>query len=225
MASDSCAIEKLPNEVLLRILRYLYPPAAFQPFDTESICLEDIVWHEALLDAHLDMVNFSKVSRLFHALSVSLAQSHARIITEDKKNGLLLYALSERSLALFGGSGLMRFLERKCFRHNWGSSKTWTMGNSFEQVFQATIRMIASDLATKEKAERFNPLSWRDIEYNHTRRAVRSMSIVPSHPRYFGRLDSRISRFGFAKDEWLLRWQAVLHMTETPPPQVLANTE
>lgn len=70
MPGDSGTIEKLPKELLLRILRHLYPPAAFQPFDMESNCQEDNTWHDRLLSTHLDIVSVSKVSRLFHALSV-----------------------------------------------------------------------------------------------------------------------------------------------------------
>lgn len=219
MPGDSGAIEKLPHELLLRILRHVYPPATFQPFDMQSIYVEDRAWHEWLLNAHFNIVSVSKVSRLFHALSVSLAQSHARLITEEKKDGLLLCAMNERSLTCLEESGEMRLLEENYFPHNWGSSKSGGIRIPFKQVFQAAVRTIASDLTAKEKAERFNPLSWRDIGYNHTRRAVRCMRIDSSHGRYFGRLDSRISCFGFAKDEWLLRWQAALY-----PPQVLAVT-
>ena len=112
MPGDSGTIEKFPKELLLRILRHLYPPAAFQPFDMESNCQEDSAWHDRLLSTHLDIVSVSKVSRLFHALSVSLAQSHSRLLTEEKKNGLILHAVNEFSLAYVEKTGMMRKLEQ-----------------------------------------------------------------------------------------------------------------
>lgn len=99
MTGDSSAIEELPNEVLLRILRHLYPLAAFQALSVESHFPEDEAWHDSLLNAYLDMVIVSKTSRLFHALSISLAQSHARLIAEEKNDGLILHAIREKCLA------------------------------------------------------------------------------------------------------------------------------
>ncbi|KAF6229163.1 hypothetical protein HO133_007279 [Letharia lupina] len=198
MPGDSGTIEKLPKELLLRILRHLYPPAAFQPFDMESNCQEDSAWHDRLLSAHFDIVNFSKVPRLFHALSVSLAQSHSRFITEEKKKGLILHAVNEFSLAYVEKTGMMRKLER---------------------VFQGGMRTITSDIVAKEAAEHFDPLSWLYVGYNHTRRAMRCRHII----RRPGKL-VRDGHIGFGKDKWLVRWLVVLETPEQLPPQVLAVT-
>ncbi|CAD6584518.1 MAG: hypothetical protein ASARMPRED_001783 [Alectoria sarmentosa] len=226
MPGDSGAIEKLPNELLLHILRHVYPPAAFQPFDLKSVRAEDSVWHESLLDAHLDIVSVSKVSRSFHALSVILAQSHAVLVTEEREDGLLLHAMSERGLALAEEVGLLRILEQQCGRRNWGSCKTWGSGISFTQVFRAVTRAVTSELAAKEKAEPFDAVSWLDIGYNHTRRAARCSKIVLGWQSGFRRFmeDGHVARFGFVEDEWFLRWRTVIKLREPLPPQILAMT-
>ena len=84
------------------------------------------------------------------------------------------------------------------------------------------MRTITSDIVAKEAAEHFDPLSWLYVGYNHTRRAMRCWQIL-RRPGKFVR-DGHIARFGFGKDEWLVRWLAVLKTREQLPPQVLAVT-
>lgn len=77
-------------------------------------------------------------------------QSHSRLLTEEKKNDLILRAVNEFSLAYVENTGMMRRLERDYHRSSWGSSKTLATGVSFRQVFQAGMRAITSNIVAKE---------------------------------------------------------------------------
>ena len=57
---------------------------------------------------------------------------------------------------------------------------------------------VTDGLAAKEKAERFNPSSYLDIGYNHTRRAVRCGNIMSFYGLYLATCvkDGQILRLG-----------------------------
>lgn len=58
---------------------------------------------------------------------------------------------------------------------------------------------VASDIAAEEKAEPFDPFSWLDIGYSHTRRAVLCKLMLLHYGEYVR--DSHIPRFPFGKDD------------------------
>lgn len=171
MPDDGDAISKVPNELLLRILKHLYPPAAFRPFDINSICPEDSAWHEDLLNAHLDMVNVSKVSRLFHRLSVSVAESHARVIKEDEATSLFLRMMNQFCLTHW----------RKPRKHSPG----WTLGANMDLTLSDSTRLIdhleeklKESAAAGDKDKSFDSVRWFDIGHNHAHRVIRCGNIM-----------------------------------------------
>ncbi|CAF9941904.1 hypothetical protein IMSHALPRED_003088 [Imshaugia aleurites] len=147
MSGDSSEIENLPIELLLRILQHLYPPAAFHPFDWDSICPEDSAWHDRLLDADLDMASVSKVSRLFNALSIDLAQRHTRLIIEEHRK-------NPESSAII-------------------TENTAAQEESFLKIFRAGIGANTKHLLDWEEAEHLKPLSWLGIGLHHILREMR----------------------------------------------------
>lgn len=195
------AIEKLPNEILLGILKCLYPPAVFQPFDLELICLDDSVWHDRLLNAHLDMLSVSMVSRLFNALSITIAQSHAQLIIEERKDAVFLHAMCE--------AGLSHFRRRMMDQIGRPGPRPFSYFLGIEGILsqqkdlEAHIREYAKRFAAEEKAERFDPLSWLDIGHSHTRRAVRCGRIMSNGVERSGVFvnHSQKSRFGASRYE------------------------
>ena len=196
MRDHESTIEKLPNETLLRILEHLYPPAAFQPFDAQSICPEDSAWHEHLLDAHLDMVRVSKVSRLFQALSVRVAQRHARLITEEKKDALVLRELSEAGTAYF----------KKCEGN--------TAGKSLKDYIRGVkeSRKGKDWLAARKESEHVDSLSWIDIGRIHLCRVVWCAKIMAFRGLHLAPFvqDRQLRRFGISESELVKDWTVYL---------------
>ncbi len=84
----------------------------------------------------------------------------------EKKDGWVLHAMSKHFVDFVKDSRLMRLIAQRFFRSNCGSSKTWATGIPFIQFFQAGMRTVESDVTAKEKAERFDSLSWFANGYN-----------------------------------------------------------
>jgi len=78
-------LDKLPNEVLLNILEFFYPPAALQLIDVSTIGRDDSSWHQCLMDAHLDMIRISRVSKYMVYVVLVIQGRFAKLIIKEKE--------------------------------------------------------------------------------------------------------------------------------------------
>ncbi len=155
--------DKLPIEIILQVLKSLYPPAAVRPFDYSTIRHEETGLHEHLNDphkpnpidawrerlnyAHKTMANLILVSRRFKRHVAAIQKDIANLILYEKDAGTVHHVIANRLRESYPGPNASPSrVHQRC----WGSD--------FDKALQ-----WSEERMNRDKAEKFNRSSWLDI--------------------------------------------------------------